>query len=83
MANGAYIGEILGLALTGIIVERYGNKATMAGATVLMVAFIFISFFGNSLPLQLGRLLKMEMSAFSISLAGWQGRRIGKERCGS
>ncbi|KAK5162883.1 uncharacterized protein LTR77_011140 [Saxophila tyrrhenica] len=53
VGNGAYIGEILGLQLTGYFVEWYGNKKVMAGATVLMIAFIFISFFGETLPLQL------------------------------
>jgi MFS transporter, SP family, general alpha glucoside:H+ symporter len=53
VANGAYIGEILGLAVTGILCDRYGNKAVMTGATILMIAFIFISFFGETLPLQL------------------------------
>ncbi|EMC93272.1 hypothetical protein BAUCODRAFT_125144 [Baudoinia panamericana UAMH 10762] len=53
VANGAYIGEILGLAVTGILCDRFGNKAVMTGATVMMIAFIFISFFGTSLPVQL------------------------------
>nr|OQO07282.1 hypothetical protein B0A51_16599 [Rachicladosporium sp. CCFEE 5018] len=53
VANGAYIGEILGLAATGILCDRFGNKAVMTGATVLMMAFIFISFFGETLALQL------------------------------
>ncbi|KAK6441829.1 hypothetical protein LTR95_001938 [Oleoguttula sp. CCFEE 5521] len=53
VANGAYIGEILGLAATGILCDRFGNKAVMTGATVLMIAFIFISFFGETLALQL------------------------------
>jgi SP family general alpha glucoside:H+ symporter-like MFS transporter len=53
VSNGAYIGEILGLAVTGILCDRFGNKAVMFGATVLMVAFIFISFFGETLELQL------------------------------
>jgi len=47
------IGEILGLAVTGILVDHYGNKAVMTGATILMIGFIFFSFFGESLALQL------------------------------
>ncbi|KAK5116366.1 hypothetical protein LTR62_007913 [Meristemomyces frigidus] len=53
VANGAYIGEILGLAVTGILCDWYGNKVVMTGATVMMIAFIFFSFFGESLVLQL------------------------------
>ncbi|CAD6570669.1 MAG: hypothetical protein TREMPRED_005948 [Tremellales sp. Tagirdzhanova-0007] len=53
VTNGAYIGEILGLAMTGYLVDWYGNKRVMTGATVLMIAFIFISFFGKSLGVQL------------------------------
>ncbi|ORY23125.1 MFS maltose permease MalP [Naematelia encephala] len=53
VTNGAYIGEILGLQVTGYLVNWYGNKKVMTGATVLMIAFIFISFFGKSLPVQL------------------------------
>lgn len=40
VSNGAYIGEILGLQLTGYLVNWYGNKKVMAGATVLMIAFV-------------------------------------------
>ncbi|KAK3686781.1 hypothetical protein LTR37_019460 [Vermiconidia calcicola] len=53
ITNGAYIGEILGLQLTGYLVGWYGNKKVMGGATMLMIGFIFISFFGKTLPLQL------------------------------
>ncbi|WWD19400.1 hypothetical protein CI109_103860 [Kwoniella shandongensis] len=53
VTNGAYIGEILGLQATGYLVNWYGNKKVMTGATILMIAFIFISFFGKSLPVQL------------------------------
>lgn len=40
VANGAYIGEILGLQITGYLVGWYGNKKVMAGATVLMIGFV-------------------------------------------
>ncbi len=40
VTNGAYIGEILGLAATGYLVDWYGNKKVMTGATLLMVAFV-------------------------------------------
>lgn len=53
ISNGAYIGEILGLHLTGYAVDRYGNRVTMGISTLLMIAFIFISFFSLSLGGQL------------------------------
>jgi SP family general alpha glucoside:H+ symporter-like MFS transporter len=40
IANGAYVGEIIGLQLTGYLVGWYGNRKVMAGATVLMIAFV-------------------------------------------
>ena len=40
IANGAYIGEILGLQLTGYLVGWHGNKKVMAGATILMIGFV-------------------------------------------
>ncbi|KAK4889602.1 hypothetical protein LTR27_011586 [Elasticomyces elasticus] len=53
VTNGAYIGEIIGLQVTGYLVHMYGNKKVMTGATVLMIAFIFLSFFGKTLGVQL------------------------------
>ncbi|KAK3114935.1 hypothetical protein LTR53_006263 [Teratosphaeriaceae sp. CCFEE 6253] len=53
VTNGAFIGEILGLQVTGYLVASYGNKKVMTGATVMMIGFIFISFFGKTLGAQL------------------------------
>jgi len=53
ITNGAYIGEIIGLQITGWIVDSYGNRFTMGLATLLMIAFIFISFFSETLGGQL------------------------------
>ncbi|KAK0355240.1 hypothetical protein LTR91_021879 [Friedmanniomyces endolithicus] len=53
VTNGAYIGEILGLQVTGYLVDWYGNKKVMTGATILMIGFIALSFFGMSLGVQL------------------------------
>lgn len=53
LGNGAYIGEILGLQVTGWVCDKYGFRVTMAIATTLMIGFIFISFFGMSLGAQL------------------------------
>ncbi|TKA48740.1 hypothetical protein B0A54_00876 [Friedmanniomyces endolithicus] len=40
VTNGAYIGEILGLQVTGYLVDWYGNKKVMTGATILMIGFV-------------------------------------------
>ena len=53
LANGALVGEILGLLFIGIIVERVGYKKTMILALALLTGFIFIAFFAVSLPMLL------------------------------
>ncbi|KAI7354904.1 sugar porter family MFS transporter [Hortaea werneckii] len=53
LSNGALIGEILGLFLTGIIAERIGYRKTMIGALVLLSGVIFLLFFAQSLPMLL------------------------------
>ncbi|KAI7538712.1 sugar porter family MFS transporter [Hortaea werneckii] len=53
LSNGALIGEIFGLFLTGIIAERIGYRKTMIGALVLLTGFIFLLFFAQSLPMLL------------------------------
>lgn len=49
LSNGALVGEILGLAAAGIIVDRFGYKKTMLCSLIIMVGFIFIPFFSQSL----------------------------------
>ncbi|KAI7462185.1 sugar porter family MFS transporter [Hortaea werneckii] len=53
LSNGALIGEIFGLFLTGIIAERIGYRKTMIGALVLLSGFIFLLFFAQNLPMLL------------------------------
>lgn len=53
LSNGALIGEIFGLFLTGIIAERIGYRKTMIGALVLLSGVIFLLFFAQSLPMLL------------------------------
>lgn len=50
LSNGALMGELLGLTLNGIIADRFGFKKTMIGALSLVICFIFIVFFVQSLP---------------------------------
>ncbi|KAI6779013.1 Maltose permease-like protein [Emericellopsis cladophorae] len=53
LSNGALTGQILGLFLNGIVAERYGYRKTIIGALTACVAFIFIIFFAESLPMLL------------------------------
>ena len=49
LSTGAQVGEILGLMATGIISERIGYRKTMIGALILVICFIFIVFFSESI----------------------------------
>jgi MFS transporter, SP family, general alpha glucoside:H+ symporter len=58
LSNGALVGEILGLFVTGIIAERYGYRKTIMGALCLVVCFVFIVFFSKSITqLLIGEIL--------------------------
>ncbi|KAF2790919.1 maltose permease MAL61 [Melanomma pulvis-pyrius CBS 109.77] len=59
LTNGAYVGEILGLMLNGIIAERYGFKKTMIGALSAVTCLIFIVFFVQSIEQLLVGLILM------------------------
>ena len=51
--NGANVGEILGLFVTGIIQDKIGYRKTIIGALCLVICFIFIVFFAKSLTMLL------------------------------
>lgn len=53
LSNGALVGEILGLMLSGLIAERYGFRKTMIGALTIVIGFIFLLFFAKNLPMLL------------------------------
>lgn len=59
LTNGAYVGEILGLMLNGIIADRIGFKKTMIGALTLVTGLIFILFFVQSIEMLLVGLILM------------------------
>jgi SP family general alpha glucoside:H+ symporter-like MFS transporter len=48
LSNGANVGEILGLFVTGIVADRFGYRKTILGALCLVVCFIFIPFFAQN-----------------------------------
>ncbi|KAF2644275.1 maltose permease MAL61 [Massarina eburnea CBS 473.64] len=59
LANGAYVGEILGLMINGIIAERYGFRKTMMGALTIVAGLIFIVFFAQNIQMLLCGLILM------------------------
>ncbi|KAF1954002.1 maltose permease MAL61 [Byssothecium circinans] len=59
LSNGAYVGEILGLMINGIIAERYGFKKTMIGALTGIAGLIFIVFFVQNIQMLLCGLILM------------------------
>ncbi|KAJ5560990.1 general substrate transporter [Penicillium sp. DV-2018c] len=53
LSNGAVIGEIIGLFLTGIVQDRFGYRLTIFGALCLVTGFIFILFFAQNVEMLL------------------------------
>ncbi|OOQ86311.1 Maltose permease MAL61 [Penicillium brasilianum] len=53
LSNGAAVGEIIGLFVTGLISERFGYRKTILGALVMITAFIFITFFAVDIKMLL------------------------------
>ncbi|KAL4988144.1 general substrate transporter [Aspergillus falconensis] len=50
LTNGAYIGEILGLFITGLVIENTGYRRLMFASTLSLGGFIFILVFAPDLP---------------------------------
>ena len=50
LTNGANVGEIIGLFITGLVAERVGYRWTMITSLALVAGFIFIAFFTQNLP---------------------------------
>lgn len=53
LSNGALVGEILGLFVTGIVAEAFGYRKTIITALMLVIAFVFIVFFAHSIEMLL------------------------------
>jgi sugar porter (SP) family MFS transporter len=49
LTNGAILGEMIGLAMNGVLADRYGFKKTMIGGLVAITFFIFIPFFATNI----------------------------------
>jgi SP family general alpha glucoside:H+ symporter-like MFS transporter len=58
LSDGAGVGEILGLYISGWLADRFGYKKVLAGALIMIIGFIFINFFAvNLIMLQVGEIL--------------------------
>ena len=51
LQNGANVGEILGLIISGMIADRYGYKKTMLGALTMVIGCIFLFFFAHNISM--------------------------------
>lgn len=52
MGSGPQAGAFFGAMANGFLVPRYGYRPVFLGGLILMIAFVFISFFGMSVELQ-------------------------------
>jgi SP family general alpha glucoside:H+ symporter-like MFS transporter len=57
LTNGAYVGEMLGLMINGIIADRLGYKKTMIGALFFVNLAIFVVFFARNIEMLLAGLI--------------------------
>ncbi|KAK4954789.1 hypothetical protein LTR28_006157, partial [Elasticomyces elasticus] len=53
LSEGAVVGEMLGLMLTGIVCDRYGYRKTITAALIMVVCFIFVTFFSTNIKMLL------------------------------
>ena len=53
LTNGANVGEIIGLFITGLVAERIGYRWTMIASLFLVICFIFIAFFAQNVQMLL------------------------------
>lgn len=58
LSNSSAIGQLLGLLMSGYLVERFGFRKTMITGLVSILALVFIQFFAPSLAvLEVGQIL--------------------------
>jgi SP family general alpha glucoside:H+ symporter-like MFS transporter len=53
LTNGAFVGEMMGLMINGIIADRLGYKKTMIGALFFVNLAIFVVFFAQNIQMLL------------------------------
>lgn len=52
MGSGPQAGAFIGALSNGFLIQRFGYRPVFVGGLVLMIAFVFVSFFGMSVQLQ-------------------------------
>jgi SP family general alpha glucoside:H+ symporter-like MFS transporter len=68
LSNGSIIGQLAGLLIAGYICERYGFRASMMWSLLVIIAFIFITFFAKSIVvLLIGQILFGWSSHFLVA----------------
>lgn len=50
LGNGANVGEIIGLFITGYVADKFGYRKTLIASLICVTAFIFILFFAENNP---------------------------------
>lgn len=51
LSNAVQVGQILGLMVNGWACDRFGYKRTIGVSLILVICFIFITFFSTSLAM--------------------------------
>jgi MFS transporter, SP family, general alpha glucoside:H+ symporter len=49
LTNAPRVGQILGLLINGIVAEKIGYRKTMIGSLAILIGFIFVVFFAQSI----------------------------------
>ncbi|KAL7788953.1 general substrate transporter [Trichoderma ceciliae] len=58
LSNGSTVGQLLGLLLAGYVSEKFGFRKTMLAGLMIVIGFIFITFFTPGLVvLEIGQIL--------------------------
>jgi len=52
LGSGPVAGSVIGAFANGFLVHRYGFRPMFLAALIMMIAFVFISFFGMTIELQ-------------------------------
>lgn len=53
LANGAVVGEIIGLFINGVLADRVGYRRTMIGSVIFLSLSIFLAFFAVNIQMLL------------------------------
>ncbi|KAJ5813798.1 uncharacterized protein N7503_000548 [Penicillium pulvis] len=54
ISNGTQAGEIIGLLICGLLVDRFGSRWIMIACLFLLICFVFLQFFAANINMYLG-----------------------------